>query len=94
MKCLESGVERKVVCWAERRGVLHTKLNIQGRRGWPDRVFWVRGGLPLFIEFKRPGERPTKLQQHVLGQLNGLNYEARWTDKAEVAIRWLEERGA
>lgn len=89
MKPLESALEKAVCNWADAHGILHTKLNLQGRRGWPDRAFWTLGGRPILLEFKRKGEMPTKLQLYVIKQLRKLNYVVEWFDNAEEAIAEL-----
>jgi hypothetical protein len=72
---LESDVEDKVVAAANRMGILHAKLNLSGRRGWPDRVFLFPGRHALFIEFKRPGKKTVdKLQEYIHGQLRKLGF--------------------
>lgn len=88
-KLLESTIERKVVRWCKKNGVLTTKLNGFGDRGKPDRVFWVRGG-PILAEFKRPGEKLTKLQEHWRGIFFGLNYEVCVFRTADEAIEVLK----
>ena len=86
---LESVAERRVVAWADKHGILHTKLNLQGRRHWPDRCFWLPGGRPLLIEFKRVGAGPTEAQKHLHNQLAIRDYEVFVTDDAEKAIARL-----
>ena len=54
------------------------KLNLQGNRGWPDRMFLLPGK-PVFIEFKRRGEHPSDLQLYRIKQLTALGYDALWT---------------
>lgn len=93
MKPLESSVENKVVRWAERRGLEFVKLNLTGRRGYPDRLFFIPGGRPFLLELKRPGEKPEKLQQYQIARLRKKGYDVEWTDSAEQAIAWLKERG-
>ena len=76
--------------WAEANGVPHITLTLRGRRGWPDEVYWVRGGRPLLIEFKAPGEEPRKLQLYTHELLRKLGYEVQvHTDECEAikAIR-------
>jgi hypothetical protein len=55
---LERDLERKISLYAEKKGCLGLKLNVTGQRGWPDRLFMYEGNV-LFVEFKRPGEKPT-----------------------------------
>jgi hypothetical protein len=59
---------------ADKLCILHVKLNIRGRRGWPDREFLIPGGKPLFMEFKRPGEEPEPIQEFIHGQLRDAGY--------------------
>jgi hypothetical protein len=65
---LEKVSEQKVVDYAVARGCLVLKLNVLGRRGWPDRLFIFKGKV-FFIEFKRAGEKPGKLQEVIHGRL-------------------------
>jgi hypothetical protein len=58
----------------KRLGIIGSKLRVQGDSGWPDRVFWLPGGRPLLIEFKRPGEVPRKKQASVHRKLRALGY--------------------
>src|SRR5271169_3941360 len=82
----EATLERKVCRDAERfLGVLNSKL---GQDGMPDRIFWVPAPLVL-IEFKAPGEQPTKRQWYWIEFLRRLGYDAQWFDDAERALRHL-----
>lgn len=69
MSLLESVIETKVVQYAEEKGCIHLKLNVFGRRGWPDRIFIYPGPRVMFIEFKRLGEKPRKLQEYIHARL-------------------------
>ena len=88
----ERNIEARVVRWAERRAIPHLKLNVMFRRAWPDRVFWIPGGRPALLEFKRRGKQPTPLQAHTIKKLKALGYDVCWFDNSEKAIRYLEER--
>ena len=90
MLLLEVSTERRVVRWAKKNGVLQSKFTPAGQRGWPDRIFWVAGGRPLLVEFKRKGKQLQKLQQHVVAQLESLNYDICWTDNYEEAIAAIQ----
>jgi hypothetical protein len=85
----EARVRNKVVKFAAERGVLHIRMSFRPgvARGWPDDLFLIPGGRPLFIEFKRPGARPTPLQLFRLETLNALGYDAGWCDSADEACR-------
>lgn len=58
-------------------GVPSLKLNVTGNTGWPDREFWIPGGRPLLIEFKRPGEvaSPKQALIHKLLKYRGYNVQ-------------------
>jgi|HubBroStandDraft_3_1064219.scaffolds.fasta_scaffold574290_2 hypothetical protein len=92
MKRLESYTENKVVAWARKNGVMQCKLSTPGQRGYPDRVFFVKGGRPVLWEAKRKGEKPRKLQARTMYHLNLLGYDVFWTDNHEEAISYLEAR--
>ena len=71
---LESRVERKVCRDAEKLGVPNVKIKMPG---WPDRLFIIIGGRPLFIEFKSQSgeEELMPLQDYWCGKLEKLGYD-------------------
>lgn len=87
---LERHVEKTVRLWAEAHGILTTKMNGEGHSGMPDRVFWLPGGRPVIIEFKRPGAKASKLQEYYIGTLARNGYQVGVIDRADVAVEWLE----
>ncbi len=88
---LERTIEAAVVRAAAQLGILSTKMNLIGRRGWPDRCFWLPGGRPLFIEFKRQGQVPTSLQAHTHEQLRAAGYRVEVVDDAAQGVELLED---
>jgi len=60
---LESAVEGETTDYAKACGCLCLKLNVSGQIGWPDRLYIYKGRM-LFIEFKRMGEKPRKIQEY------------------------------
>lgn len=88
----ERNIEARVVRWADQHAVLHTKLNVMLRRGLPDDIFWIPGGRPALLEFKRRGKKPTPLQAYTIKKLKALGYDVCWFDNSEKAIRYLEAR--
>lgn len=57
-----------------------------GYDGMPDRLVLYRGNV-VFIECKRPGEKPRKLQQVRLNEIRDQNVPAFWIDsKGQVDI--------
>jgi hypothetical protein len=87
MRLLEKAIEvktcRKVF---DTMGVRSVKLSIGGNTGWPDRMFLIKGGKPLLIEFKAPGKQPYPRQVYIHDMLLGLGYEVQVHDNADDAV--------
>lgn len=90
MKPLESKVERDTCGDALRKlRVPNMKmLHTGGETGWPDRIFFVPGGRPLMIEFKRPGElKDTSAKQELIhAVLRELGYDVEVHDNKDKAL--------
>lgn len=87
---LESALEVKAVKLAwEQFGVLGSKLSILGDTGYPDRIFWLSGGRPWLVEFKRPGESPRKKQVYIHAQLRRLGYDVEVHDDLDRFVQAL-----
>jgi hypothetical protein len=67
-------------------GLLNSKL---GKDGMPDRCYWMPQGKPILIEYKAPGEQPTKRQWYWINFLRGLSYDVQWFDDADRAFAYL-----
>lgn len=50
-------------------------LELRHDAGWPDVLFLVPGGRPLFMEFKRPGKDLEPLQAERKSDLEKLGYD-------------------
>lgn len=70
---------------------MRTKLNLQGRRGWPDQCYWLPGG-PLLIEFKTEDEEPRKLQLHIHKRLRDDGYQIETHTDPTAAIASIRRR--
>lgn len=66
------------------------KLNLSGRRGWPDRMILFQGGNCLFIEFKRPGEKARPLQTYVHQRLHKMGFRVQVFDNTDEAIDYVK----
>lgn len=75
----ESKVEKKCCEYAQGRGWWVSKFTAPGKKAVPDRVF-VRNGVVLFVEFKRPGETPTAQQAHRHKQMREKGANVTWVD--------------
>lgn len=87
---LEKMVEAQVCDYAESKNCEVLKLNLKGRRGWPDRLFIFHGKV-LFIEFKRLGEQLTSLQKFVHGVLQGHGMRVEVVDDHYKGRRLIDE---
>lgn len=69
----ESKIETDIVNYAKSLQFLVFKFVSPQQRGVPDRIF-IKSGVVLFIEFKRPGGKLTKLQEYQRDKLikNGM----------------------
>lgn len=83
---------RKLVEWARDNGesVKILKLNVQGRRGWPDRMVLWTGPNTLFVEFKRPGQHSRNLQIFVQDGLKEMGFDVTEQDNTEEALEYVK----
>lgn len=71
----ERDIERYLDAQVRRIGGTTRKIRFVGRRGAPDRVVMLPGGRLVWVELKRPGEKPEahQLREHArlaaLGQV-------------------------
>jgi hypothetical protein len=90
MPVLEKDVEGRASDYAESIGYISLKVRVTGQRGWPDHLFINRNGYHLWIEFKKPKKKPSKLQEHRIKQLDDQGADASWTDNFAEAKRILD----
>lgn len=95
---LERDIETKFVqelsrwSYAGNHEVVILKLSVPGFRGWPDRlILWPGRGI-LFIEFKRPGEQPRKLQEYVHRIIQRLGFEIEVHDDYRIALESVQRK--
>lgn len=90
----ESKVRDPAVKWWKGLGYKHIRFAFRRgvTSGWPDDLFLVPGGTPMFIEFKGPGKVPTPLQQQRAVELWEQGYDVCWTDSTDAAKRTLLSR--
>ena len=95
MPILEKTIQQKVNTYARKTLLLRCiKLSTQGQVSYPDYLYFICGGRPLLIEFKRPGNKPTSLQQDTINVLKNLGYDTEVHDNADEAIISLLKRCA
>ena len=87
----EKKAEKATNAWYDCRYPLaRTKLNLQGRRGWPDQCYWIPGGQPVLFEYKADDEEPEALQTHIHKTLREHGYIVEVHTSAEKAIASLK----
>lgn len=87
MASLESTIEKAVVRWVyENLGIQGLKLKMDGKRGFPDRTWFLPGGQIFMIEFKRPGGKLSASQRVVIEWLTGAGFKVEVHDDKFNAI--------
>ena len=90
MSLLERDLEKAVVKLCGDLGFITYKFSSPSQRGVPDRIIIGPGGV-LFLELKRFGEWPTKLQQYHIDRINAVGGKADWADNIiDVRVKILE----
>ncbi len=85
---LESKVQREAIVYASSKGCMTLKLNVLGRRGWPDTLFLYPVERMLLVEFKREGLKASKLQAFIHKQIRKYGF------KVEVIDNLVDARAA
>lgn len=78
----EAVIENLCKVWAENNDWLTYKFTSPSNRSVPDRVF-VKDGRFVFVEFKAPGKKPTKLQQRTIDKIREKGAEVLVIDDVE-----------
>lgn len=86
MQLLESRIETQFVDYCGQLGIKCPKLKLASESSWPDRTLLYRGQV-MFLELKKPGEKPTPLQQYTLDNLTADGFYARWSSDLEQMKR-------
>lgn len=88
---LEKTIEAKIVKYAKEQGFLSYKFSSPNNRGVPDRIFISPQGRVIFIEFKSPGKKLTKLQYQVRLTLEDNNCDVRLVDNVEYGMLIIQQ---
>ena len=87
---LEKYLEAQFTDWAIiKLKAIVLKIQGQGNKGNPDRLYLLPNGRHAMIEWKRPGEEPTKLQKLKHKRLRAHNQPIEVFDNAADAKQWL-----
>lgn len=93
---LESKLQATLIKMCKAEGWWAYKSEAPGFAGLPDVQVLkpsgsiLKAGQIAFVEMKRTGERPSKLQEHVIGQLNYMGFFAFWSDDPVQAFAYLK----
>lgn len=87
----EKQIEAFCIREASKRGGKAVKGNAVNTKGFPDRIIMLPGGKVGFLELKRPGGKPTKLQKHWLKQLDALGCVASVADTKEAVVAFMDD---
>ena len=82
---LEREVEAALVRRVKTIGGLCEKFTSPGRRSVPDRIITMPNGQIIFVEVKRPGEKPTAAQLKDHERRRALGCDVRVIDSMEDA---------
>lgn len=80
----EKVFERTLSKYVDDTGGMAVKLLSQFLRGLPDRMFLLKGGRVLFVEFKSTGKKPTKIQEYVHKRIQALGFPVLVVDSVEA----------
>lgn len=91
---IESDFGVRICRWADAEGVELAYVKFTGARGWPDRIVtWgTVDGPPhlIWIEWKRPGEKPRPMQAHIHKQLRAMGHDVRIYDDYRLALEEIK----
>lgn len=86
----EASIEQAAVRALEKRGALAPKYVTPGRRSAPDRIVLPGSGTCFFIEFKKPGKKPTEKQAAEHKKLRARGYQVNVESCTQGALSALD----
>ncbi len=87
-KMTEKKLEKRCSDIAKANGWYTRKWSSPSSRGVPDRIF-IKEGHVVFIEFKAPGNEPTKLQLHEMKLIDAHDGFVYWCDNVDKFKEFL-----
>lgn len=89
MSILEKDIENKFVDDVAKLGCLAPKLEVEGDKGWPDRLIVMPNGKVAYIEFKRPGGTTSEHQKDKIAKLMRLGHNVIVTNSTKTALTFI-----
>lgn len=80
----EKVFERTLSKYVDDTGGMAVKLLSQFLRGLPDRMFLLKGGIVIFVEFKSTGKKPTKIQEYIHKRIRDLGFPVLVVDSVDA----------
>ena len=91
LKNKEADIESRAKARARAEGWYVRKFTSPSNRSVPDDIF-IKDGQVVFIEFKRPGKKPTKPQREEHRKLLEVGYHVEVIDNSDEALALLRGR--
>lgn len=92
-KVLEKNIENRVCAYAKKRGWRAMKFVSPAYRSVPDRIFFKAPGRAFFIEFKKPGKKPTPKQTLECQRLIDEGFDVFVIDSVEDGMHVIDLMG-
>lgn len=80
----EKVFERELSRFVEESEGMAVKLLSQFIKGLPDRMFLLKSGIVVFVEFKSTGKKPTKIQSYIHAKIQALGFPVLVVDSVET----------
>lgn len=80
----EKVFERTLSKYVDDQGGMAVKLLSQFIKGLPDRMFLLKGGTVVFVEFKSTGKKPTNIQEYIHKKIQALGFPVLVVDSVET----------
>jgi hypothetical protein len=92
IKELEAPIQADCIKYANKLGIVTIRMYFGPgiQTGWPDVLFLIPGGRPLWIEFKATGKVPTDKQADKIKLLTDAEYDVTWCDNRPDAIAAID----
>jgi len=86
----ESYIELRIKRYAEIKLCLTYKFSSPSRKGVPDRIF-IHNSNVMFVEFKRLGKKPSRLQQYTIDAMLKIGADVHVIDNIADGEKLIDE---